>query len=83
MSQHTDKDLPDILRGCYKRRRASQHALYKLYYGYGMSVAVRYVKEENEAISVVNDAFLKAYKNIKGFDPDRPFKKVTSKMLER
>ena len=74
MSQYNENDLPMILRGCAKRQREAQHSLYKLFYGYGMSIAVRYVKDENEAISVVNDAFMKVYKSIKGFDPERPFK---------
>lgn len=74
MPQHTDQDLPIILAGCLKKQRASQHELYKLYYGYGMSVAIRYLEEESEALTVVNDAFLKVFKNIKQFDEAKPFK---------
>ncbi|MTB52539.1 RNA polymerase sigma factor [Lewinella sp. W8] len=74
MSQLTDQHLPGILAGCRKQRRESQHALYKLYYAYGMSVAIRYVEEEPAAISVVNDAFLKVFKNVRRFDESRPFK---------
>ena len=70
----TPSDLAAILAGCRKRKRGSQHDLYRLFYGYAMSVAVRYVAEENEAITVTNDAFLKVYKNIKSFDADRAFK---------
>lgn len=74
MPHHTDQDLPIILAGCLKRQRTSQHELYKLYYGYGMSVAIRYMEEESEALTVVNDAFLKVFKSIKQFDESRPFK---------
>lgn len=74
MSQHTDQDLPVILAGCAKRQRSSQKELYRLFYGYGMSVAIRYLEDEAEAISVVNDAFLKVFKNVKAFDGSRPFK---------
>jgi len=54
MSQRKDHDLPSILRGCRKQLRAPQHALYKLFYGYGMSVAVRYSQNEEEALSQIN-----------------------------
>lgn len=74
MSQQKDHNLPDILLGCRKQGRESQHALYKLFYGYGMSVAIRYVRSEEEAISVVNDSFMKVFKGVKGFDLEKPFK---------
>ena len=74
MGPETEPHLPDILAGCRAGRRAAQHDLYKLYYGYGMSVAIRYVDQEAEAISVVNDAFLKVFNHIDSFKPDAPFK---------
>ena len=74
MPQTIDQDLPIILAGCRKRQRSSQHELYKLYYGYGMSVAIRYLEEESEALTAVNDAFMKVFKSIKQFDGTRPFK---------
>lgn len=63
-----------ILQGCRKRKRADQHALYKAFYPYGMSVAIRYVENQNEATSILNDAFMKVYKNIDRYDANQPFK---------
>lgn len=74
MPQYTDQDLPLLLEGCRKRHRASQHELYKLFYPYGMSVAIRYMEEESEALMVVNDAFLKVYRNVGKYDSSQPFK---------
>lgn len=74
MPQYTDQDLPVLIAGCLERKRASQHELYKLFYPYGMSVAIRYMEEENAALTIVNDAFLKVFKNIKKFDRSKPFK---------
>ena len=74
MAPHGEQDLAAILAGCRERRRTSQHDLYKLYYGYGMSVAIRYVNHESEAITIVNDAFLKVYNGIDSFKPEAPFK---------
>lgn len=74
MPQDIDHQLPEILRGCRRQRREAQHRLYKLYYGYGMSVAIRYVSDEATAISVVNDGFMKVFKNIDAFDASKAFK---------
>jgi len=69
-----EKDLHDILAGCSKKERKAQHALYKLYYAYGMSVGIRYVDSEGEAIEILNDSFMKVYDNIHRYDDKYPFK---------
>lgn len=74
MHSKSESDLPEILLGCSRNKRSSQNALYRLYYSYGMSVAIRYVGSEEEALSIVNDAFLKVFDNIKKYDPNQPFK---------
>lgn len=74
MHSFSESDLPEILLGCSRNKRSSQNALYRLYYSYGMSVAIRYVGNEAEALSIVNDAFLKVFNNIKKYDPNQPFK---------
>ncbi|MEO0686788.1 MAG: sigma factor, partial [Cyanobacteria bacterium J06649_11] len=81
MSQHQHTELKEILRGCSKERRSSQHALYRLFYAYGMSICIRYVENENEAISILNDAFLKVFRNINRFDFEQPFKPWFRKIL--
>ena len=58
-------DFDQIIAGCRKNQRSSQNRLYRLFYSYGMSVAIRYVSSEAEAISIVNDTFLKIFSNIK------------------
>ncbi|MEM6316277.1 MAG: RNA polymerase sigma factor [Bacteroidota bacterium] len=74
MRSISESDLPAILLGCSRNKRSSQNALYRLYYSYGMSVAIRYVGTESEALSIVNDAFLKVFDNIKKYNPNQPFK---------
>ncbi len=74
MSQSQETKFKLIIEGCHKGNRASQHALYKLYYAYAMSICIRYVKNESEAISIVNDGFLKVFKYIKKYDREKPFK---------
>jgi RNA polymerase sigma-70 factor (ECF subfamily) len=60
--------------GCREKRRNSQKQLYEHYYAYGMSVSLRYTRNEQDAIEVLNDCFLKVFKHIKTFDTDKPFK---------
>ncbi|MEO1257322.1 MAG: RNA polymerase sigma factor [Bacteroidota bacterium] len=81
MTQSTDPDIGRILAGCRKRDRVSQHALYKKYYAYGMAVCFRYVESEQEAISVLNEGFLKVFTNIKKFNEAYPFKPWFRKIL--
>ena len=66
--------LPLILRGCRRQDRASQKELYRLFYSYGMSICIRYAEDENAAITILNDAFMKVFSRIKKYDPDKPFK---------
>ncbi|MEM6726146.1 MAG: sigma-70 family RNA polymerase sigma factor [Bacteroidota bacterium] len=70
-----------LLEGCRKQHRPSQNALYKAFYAYGMSICIRYVNNENEAISLLNDGFLKVFKNIKKFDAEKPFKPWLRRIL--
>lgn len=66
--------LNEIIKGCWKRHRKSQKELYKMFYAYGMSIALRYTDSREEAAEVLNDAFMKVFDNIKSFDLERPFK---------
>lgn len=66
--------LNNIIKGCRKRRRESQKKLYKMFYAYGMSITLRYAESRNEAAEILNDAFMKVFKNIKSYDLERPFK---------
>jgi len=69
-----EENLPNIIKGCIKGNRKSQQELYKMYYAYGMSIGIRYVKDEDTAIQVFNDSFMKVIKNIKKYDPNYDFK---------
>ncbi len=51
----------------------SQEALYKAYYAYSMSICLRYAKNRDEAVDIMNDSFIKVFKNIKNYDPKSEF----------
>jgi len=72
--QALETDLEELLKGCLKDSRQSQKLLYEKFYGYGMSVCIRYAKDEDDAIEILNDCFLKVFNGLKKFDLSRPFK---------
>jgi RNA polymerase sigma factor (sigma-70 family) len=64
---------PILLHGCLKRDRKSQEILYREYYGYGMSICLRYAANRNEAVEILNEGFMKVFLNLNHFDPGQPF----------
>ena len=74
MGDHPDSNIDEIIRGCRDGKRIYQRRLYELYYAYGMSICMRYSRNEDDAIEIVNDSFMKVYKNIKKFNTQQPFK---------
>lgn len=69
-----NQEMADILEGCQRKDRVAQKVLYQQFYGYAMSIGLRYSDSEEEAIEVVNDAFLKVFLNIKQYNSQLPFK---------
>ena len=74
MSSIEEVDLKALIKKCVEEDRAAQKQLYMRYYSYGMGICLRYVKDEAEGISCLNDSFLKVFDNIEKFDPNRDFK---------
>jgi RNA polymerase sigma factor (sigma-70 family) len=48
--------------------------LYKHFYGYAMGIALRYSNNRDDALEVVNDAFIKVFGALKSYDAGKPFK---------
>ncbi len=51
--------------------RRSQQQLYTRYYSYALSICLRYARHREEALEVVNDGFMKLFRDIRRFDPTR------------
>jgi RNA polymerase sigma factor (sigma-70 family) len=64
----------EIVSKCKSGSLKHQELLYKRFYGYAMGVGMRYSLNEDDALEVVNDAFLKVFNNITTYNTDRPFK---------
>jgi RNA polymerase sigma factor (sigma-70 family) len=57
-------DLETILEGCKNGSRLSQKRLYQQFFGYGMSVSMRYASTREEAQEICQDGFVKAFSKI-------------------
>jgi RNA polymerase sigma-70 factor (ECF subfamily) len=80
-----DKDLPPfieaLLQGCLKNDRKSQRDLYRYYYGYGLSICLRYAESRDEAVEILNEAFMKIFQNLKKFDMNKAFRPWLRKVI--
>jgi RNA polymerase sigma factor (sigma-70 family) len=53
--------LLSLIEGCRREDRKSQRVLYSNYYGYSMSIALRYSKDKEAAVEITNDSFMKIF----------------------
>lgn len=60
--------LLDIIQGCIYAERESQKEFYKMFYGFSVAICIRYCSAEADAVEVVNDGFLKIFKQLHSFD---------------
>ncbi len=57
----------ELLDGCCRGDRLYQKQLYELFYGKMMSVCLRYAKDHEEAKDMLNEGFMKVFKNIQKY----------------
>jgi RNA polymerase sigma-70 factor (ECF subfamily) len=68
------KFLDEIISGCVENNPRDQKALYEHYYGYCLKVVFRYIYRYDKAVDVVNDGFVKVFRNLKNFKYDQSYK---------
>lgn len=64
----------ELIRQCRSGSLKYQELLYKRFYGYAMSIGLRYSLNRDDALEVVNDAFIKVFNSMQSYESDRPFK---------
>jgi RNA polymerase sigma factor (sigma-70 family) len=64
----------ELIRQCKSGSLKYQELLYKHFYGYAMGVGLRYCLNRDDAMEVVNDAFIKVFNSMKSYDTGKPFK---------
>jgi len=70
----SNTDLLNLVQACIGEDRESQRKLYKLFYGYAMSICLRYCQTREEATEVLNDGFLKIFTKVSKYNPEKSFK---------
>ena len=66
-----EHDMDLLLEGCLANNRKAQEALYRQFYGFAMTIALRYSRDEHDAADIMSHAFVKVFKSIKTFDPSK------------
>jgi RNA polymerase sigma factor (sigma-70 family) len=64
----------ELIRQCKSGSLKYQEMLYKQFYGYAMGIGLRYSLNRDDALEVVNDAFIKAFNSMGSYNIDKPFK---------
>lgn len=62
---------PDLVQGCLLNDRRVQELLYKQYCSSMLALCKSYTKNEEDAVEVLQDGFLKVFQQIKNFDPKK------------
>lgn len=63
----------DLIRGCLEGNRRAQQMLYDRFAGKMYAVCLRYTKDEDEAQDVLQDGFIKVFRNLDKFRGDGSF----------
>ncbi len=58
------EELIESLQGCRNNDRRSQKKIYASFYGFAMSICFKYVNTKEDATEIVNDGFLKIFKEL-------------------
>ncbi len=75
-------ELPDALReGCIRGEHCSQKKLYQSFYGFAMAICLRYARNRDESVEIMNDGFLKALTQLDRYDPEKPFKPWLARVM--
>lgn len=69
----TEQQHQSVIDQCKKNNAKAQMQLYKLYCDAMISIAYRYVNDRFVAEDVIQEAFIKAFKNIRNYKNEVPF----------
>ncbi len=66
-----NNNISAIIAGCRNNDRSSQKELYQLLKGYALKICFRYQNHTEESEEIMNEGFIKLFKNINQFDEAR------------
>jgi RNA polymerase sigma-70 factor (ECF subfamily) len=62
------QDITELVAGCIANNRNAQELLYRQFYGFAMTIALRYSRDEADAADIMSLAFVKLFKGIRTYD---------------
>lgn len=74
-------DERQLVEACIRNERTAQRQLYELFAGKFYAIAVRYMKDEDDAADVTQDAFVKVFKYVHTFRFDCPLEAWAKRIL--
>ncbi len=63
-------NLRNSIDACVKNNSAQQKLVYERFYGYALKIVFRYIYRYDRAVDVVNDGFVKIFRNMVKFTSD-------------
>jgi RNA polymerase sigma-70 factor (ECF subfamily) len=68
-----DKQFKQLIDGCLQGDRRSQQAVYKLLYGKMKAVCLRYTRDSDLAMDVLQEGFIKVFQNMERYSGSGSF----------
>jgi RNA polymerase sigma-70 factor (ECF subfamily) len=62
-----DKQLQQLIKGCLEGDRKAQQAVYKLLYGKMKVVCMRYTRDTDQALDILQEGFIKVFQNMERY----------------
>jgi RNA polymerase sigma-70 factor (ECF subfamily) len=60
----------DLVSSCIRQERWAQKKLYEDHYSFMMSICLRYTSNENDALDLMHEGFIKIFTNIHKYQPE-------------
>ena len=80
---HAGVSIEEIITGCKRNNRKYQEILYRRYFQTMMRMCMRYTKDPELAMTIVNDGFLKVFKHIDKYEERGQLKSWIHKIVFR
>ncbi len=64
-------NITELLEGSLANKRKAQEAFFRNFYGFAMTIALRYSRDEMDAADIVSHAFVKIFKSLHSYDASK------------
>ncbi len=66
-----EENIQELLEGSLANKRKAQEGLFRHFYGFAMTIALRYSRDDMDAADIVSHAFIKIFKSIHSYDASK------------